>query len=74
MEWTKHEQPDDSGTYIISLELPSRQGKFVTNYVAFYDFEQKKWFKYDPFLLEPIGEQISFDLINGWKSSSVFLK
>ena len=52
MEWININQqiPPETGRYLVSinLEFPGA-GMFIFNYIAHYEREQGKWYKYDPF-------------------------
>jgi len=49
MNWITNRLPDETGTYLISVNRRRGFGGQAFKYVGHFDFETKKWFKYDPF-------------------------
>ena len=69
-------KPNTSGTFIVSINTITAKGKDYTfRYLAYYDLDQNKWFKYDSFAIgNEILEEIK-DRINGWtETPPVYLR
>ena len=63
MEWKfiSYESPKKSGNYVVSIRTT-----YIFKYVAYYDFNSKRWYKYDPFSKDEHGEEIDGNSIIGW--------
>ncbi|HBG70476.1 MAG: hypothetical protein A2W93_09475 [Bacteroidetes bacterium GWF2_43_63] len=67
MDWTniKTKLPSKSGVYLVSASKPLSNGRFVFSYVAYYDKENNRWHKYDPFSDSDIKSE-TIDTVIGW--------
>jgi len=47
--WITDKTPSETGAYLVSVLRKRGLGKLAFRYIAYYDRDQNKWFKYDPF-------------------------
>ena len=66
MEWNYGNFPNETRRYLVSVMLQRPKGAEVFKYIAHFDSESKKWFKYDPFT-EKQGEEVEGEII-AWGS------
>lgn len=75
MNWTDitTKLPEEKGPYIVSVSRQLSHGQYVFSYVAYFDKENNKWHKYNPFSDNSIEEEIT-DRVIGWiENSSTYL-
>jgi len=49
MEWIKNGKPEESGIYLIMLNIEISVGKSKGFYAAYFDSKNNQWYKYDIF-------------------------
>lgn len=75
MNWTDitTKLPEKKGAYIVSISRQHAQGQYVFSYVAYFDRDNNKWHKYNPFVDSSVEEEIT-DRVIGWvENSSTYL-
>ena len=69
MNWERNQLPDTSGTCLVNIILRRENGIYPFLYVAYFDANKRKWFKYDPFVdKNPIGAEIE-EKVTAWDTS-----
>jgi hypothetical protein len=69
MDWITHELPKASGPYLIAGQMHNGVSMTMFNYVAYFDVDAQRWYKYDPFSKNDVGEEIPNECYNAWKDT-----
>lgn len=67
MSWITDDLPEETGPYLVSINLQRSSGKYAFKYMAYYEKEQNKWFKYDPFELRYKPTDEVEGVVAGWR-------
>ena len=68
MKWNTKGLPKETGRYVVSLEIKKPHGIMIFHYVAYYDAETNKWFKFDPFVDNYQHEKEIEGKVTAWMS------
>lgn len=68
MEWKSFPQelPKDTGNYVASIKRSYSLGQYIFSDLAFYDSENKKWYRHDPFIDNYQHTEDITSMVVGW--------
>lgn len=75
MDWISAQQPpDETGNYMVSISMSYKNNQRNFRAIARYDQKTQRWYKYEPFEPEKIGDDIT-SIVVGWVNDrDVYLK
>ncbi|MFA9390539.1 MAG: hypothetical protein ACERKD_12055 [Prolixibacteraceae bacterium] len=73
MQYPKY-KPAEDGLFLVSVKRPEGVKDFYFfKSIAKYDFDQDRWYRYESFNENPVGEIIQFDVVGWMELPGVFL-
>lgn len=66
-KWITDRHPQETGEYLVSIKRQRTHGIQIFKYIAHYNAEENKWYKYDPFQDEKPSQEL--DNITAWSEN-----